>query len=115
MVTQPVGRVAAADAGAAIESGVGPGKACLGQSSDTTRSAILRSTMATTAMPPAVHTEIRARPLPFSFSNLAAVAMMRAQVAANGWPTASDEPTTLSLLRSILPSGLPRQIGRAHV
>src|SRR3546814_10184730 len=34
--------------------------------------------------------------------------MMRAPVAANGWPTASDEPTTLSLLRSMLPNGWSR-------
>jgi len=49
--------------------------------------------------------EISARPEPFSFSSFAAVATMRAPVAANGWPIASDEPTTLSLLRSIAPSG----------
>ena len=30
---------------------------------------------------------------------------MRVPVAANGWPAASDEPLTLSLSRSIEPSG----------
>ena len=57
-------------------------------------------------MPPAVQIEIRARPEPFSFSSLAAVATMRAPVAANGWPSASELPTTLSLLRSMLPNAL---------
>ena len=30
---------------------------------------------------------------------------MRAPVAANGWPTASEEPLTLILARSMAPSG----------
>ena len=64
--------------------------------------------MAATPMPPAVHTEISARPLPFSLSSLAAVATMRAPVAAKGWPTASELPTTLSFSRSMLPSGASR-------
>jgi hypothetical protein len=39
---------------------------------------------------------------------LAAVATIRAPVAANGWPVASDEPATFSLDRSIDPSGASR-------
>ena len=46
-------------------------------------------------MPPAVQIEIRQRPPPRCFSSLAAVATMRAPVAANGWPAASDEPLGL--------------------
>ena len=33
---------------------------------------------------------------------------MRPPVAANGWPAASDEPLTLSLVRSMAPSGASR-------
>src|SRR5690606_9752321 len=68
------------------------------------------SRIAVTPCPPAAQMEIRPRTgLPvscfFSCSILASEATIRAPVAANGWPAASDEPLTLSLLRSIEPSG----------
>ena len=60
------------------------------------------------ALPPAVQIEINTRPWPFSFSSFAAVAAIRAPVAANGWPAASDEPLTLSLVLSMAPSAASR-------
>src|SRR3546814_10715852 len=95
--TQPGVRGAAADAVSAIASGVVPGKARCGHIGDTPRSVIPRSTMATTPLPPAVHTEISARPLPFSFSHLAAVAMMRAPVAARSEEYTSELQSLLRL------------------
>jgi hypothetical protein len=44
----------------------------------------LASIMAVMPMPPAVHTEINPRPLPFCCSNFAIVATILAPVAANG-------------------------------
>src|SRR5690606_18314820 len=67
-----------------------------------------RSRIATTPMPPAVQIETRARPPPRSFSCLAAVATMRAPVAAKGWPAASEEPTGLIFAGSMRPSGASR-------
>ncbi len=61
--------------------------------------------MAVTPWPPAAHTEITPVPEPFSASSAASVATIRPPVAANGWPAASDEPTTFSLARSTEPSG----------
>jgi hypothetical protein len=61
--------------------------------------------IAVTPMPPAVHTEMSPRPDPRSSRSLASVATMRAPVAANGWPTATLLPLTLSFARSIAPSG----------
>src|SRR6476619_8574262 len=52
---------------------------------------VQRSRIATTPMPPAVQIDTRQRPPPRCASSLAAVATMRAPVAANGWPVASDE------------------------
>ena len=54
-----------------------------------------RSTIATTPWPPAAQIEIRRGPSPRSASSFAAVARIRAPVAANGWPVASEEPATL--------------------
>ena len=62
--------------------------------------------MAVTPIPPAVHTEISPRLALASFaSSLARLATMRVPVAANGWPIATLPPFTLSLARSMLPSG----------
>src|SRR5690242_16385251 len=67
------------------------------------------SRMATTPWPPAAQIEIRPRlPGPASCSIFASVAVIRPPVAANGCPAASDEPLTLSLSRSIEPSGASR-------
>ena len=46
-------------------------------------------------MPPAVQIDTRQRPPPRCFSSFAAVATMRAPVAANGWPAASEEPSAI--------------------
>jgi hypothetical protein len=59
-------------------------------------------------MPPAVQIDTRQRPPPRSFSSFAAVATMRAPVAANGWPVASDEPSGLIFAGSMRPSGASR-------
>src|SRR5690606_16076349 len=67
-----------------------------------------RSRIATTPIPPAVQIDTRARPPPRSLSCLAAVAMMRTPITANGWPVASDDPTGLSLAGAIRPSGAGR-------
>src|SRR6185436_12067217 len=69
------------------------------------KSRFYRSMMAVTPMPPAVQTEISPRPDPRVASSLASVPTIRAPVAANGWPTATEPPLTLSLARSIEPSG----------
>ncbi len=61
-----------------------------------------------TPMPPAVQTEISPRPPPRWASCLARVAMMRAPVAANGWPIATLPPLRFILLRSMLPRGALR-------
>ncbi len=62
--------------------------------------------MAVTPMPPAVHTEISPRRAVADSDNcLASCATMRVPVAANGWPMATLEPLTLSLARSMTPSG----------
>ena len=54
---------------------------------------------ATTPWPPAAQIEIRPRPLALlGRSSLASVATIRPPVAANGWPAASEEPLTLSLV-----------------
>src|SRR5690606_39546853 len=64
------------------------------------------SRIAVTACPPAAHTEISPRlPGPRAASSLASVATIRPPVAANGCPAANEEPCTLSLSRSIAPSG----------
>src|SRR5204862_2153684 len=65
-----------------------------------------RSRIATTPWPPAAQIEIRPRPEPFSASIFASEATMRPPVAANGCPAASEPPLTLSLSRSMEPSGL---------
>ena len=64
-----------------------------------------RSRIATTPMPPAVQIDTRQRPPPRCCSSLAAVATMRAPVAANGCPVASDEPLMLIFAGSMRPSG----------
>ena len=69
--------------------------------------------MAVTPCPPAAQIEINPRTGSdvwafFSASCLANWATILAPVAANGWPSASELPTTLSLLRSMLPSGASR-------
>ena len=51
---------------------------------------------------------ITPRPSPRSCSALARPATIRPPVAANGWPAASEPPLTLSLARSIEPSGSSR-------
>ncbi len=66
------------------------------------------SRIATTPWPPAAQMEMSARPEPLSSSSLAALATMRAPVAANGWAAASDDPLTLSFDRSTEPSGASR-------
>src|SRR6201999_305051 len=67
------------------------------------------SRIATTPWPPAAQIEIRPRlPGPPDASSWASVATMRPPVAANGCPAASDDPLTLSLDLSMLPSALSR-------
>src|SRR4051794_39850226 len=67
------------------------------------------SRIATTPWPPAAQMEINPRfPGPASCSILASEATIRPPVAANGCPAASEEPLTLSLDRSIAPSGASR-------
>src|SRR5436853_2216139 len=66
------------------------------------------SRIATTPWPPAAQIEISPRPEPFSARSLASVATIRPPVAANGCPTASDEPVTFSRDRSIEPSAFGR-------
>ena len=75
------------------------------------------SITATTPWPPAAQIEISPRPEPFSSSSLASVATIRPPVAANGCPAASEEPSTLSLARSIVPEPvlLPRGERRQHL
>src|SRR5690625_4380984 len=63
------------------------------------------SRMAVTPWPPAAQMEISPRPPPLSSSSLASVATILVPVAANGWPSAMDEPLTLSLSVSMAPSG----------
>ena len=77
---------------------------CRGYAARRISAALRLSMMAATPMPPAVHTEISPRP-PCSASSLARLPTMRAPVAANGWPKARLEPLTLSLARSMAPSG----------
>ncbi len=62
-----------------------------------------------TPRPPAAQTEISPREGPSrSESSLASAATMRPPVAPNGWPAPSEPPWTLSLARSIEPSGSAR-------
>ena len=65
-----------------------------------------RSIIAVMPCPPAAQMEIRPRPEPRSTSSLASVPMILPPVAAKGWPAARLLPLTLSLVRSIVPSGL---------
>src|SRR5690606_20958627 len=65
-----------------------------------------RSRMATTPCPPAAQMELSPRlPSPATLSSLARLATIRPPVAAKGCPAASELPLTLSLLRSMAPSG----------
>jgi MFS family permease len=66
------------------------------------------SRIATTPMPPAVQIDTRHRPPPRCFNSFAAVATMRAPVAANGCPAASDEPFGLIFAGSMRPIGASR-------
>src|SRR5690606_30341128 len=71
------------------------------------------SRVAAAPRPPAAHTEMRARagrPVSAFFwaSIFAVEARMRPPVAAKGWPAASEEPSTLSLLRSTEPKAPSR-------
>ena len=72
-----------------------------GQLSQATRHAASR--IAVTPMPPAVHTEIKPRPRPRCCKSFASAPTSRVPVAANGWPTATLPPFTLSFARSIDP------------